>query len=153
MKIESTIQVFEGRTPLNKLSIEIHVKFPVRELCFAPRVTIFWMFWMHLPREWNLNFSKNDHFWYNSSRDFKIRAFEQRHHYFEPTCTSPSHFRPGPEVEGLVSTQNRILTFCDNLSHDQAILFHIYYKILSSLETSHKSTAKCHTHDFVFYRN
>ena len=29
--------------------------------------------------------------------DFKMRARQQRHHYFEPTCMPLNHFQPDPE--------------------------------------------------------
>ena len=60
---------------------------------------------MHTSIELNFIFLKNC-IWLNIfSLDFKIRARQQRHLYFEPKCMPLDHFQPDPEVVCLRSTQ------------------------------------------------
>ena len=104
-------------------------------------VTIFWQFSMHTGIE--PNFIWKNCIWLNTfSLDFKIRASQQRHHYFEPTCMPLNHFQLDLKVVHLHSTHIWILIFWDNLSNDQAIP--------GSWETNLPRLSKCRTHVFCF---
>ena len=66
---------------------------------------------MHNSIEPNFIFIKTCIWLYIFSLDFKIRARQQRHHYFEPKCIGPLHGHKGHSVHSsmticLEDTQN-----------------------------------------------
>ena len=81
-----------GRTTPNKPSLGKHANSGFRDRHFLPLVTIFWQFSMHIGIQPNFIFLKNCIWLHIFSLDFKIRASQQRHHYFEPTCMPFNHF-------------------------------------------------------------
>ena len=138
-----TNQFFKSCHGVNKWSIskgahhqicypKENLDFRSRDRHFAPLVTIFWKFSMHTGTDQHLIFQKNWVWLNNFNLDFKIRACQQCHLYFEPEYILLNHFQPNPEFVCLCSICIWILIFCDYLSNDQTILFHFYYKYCKS---------------------
>ena len=88
----SYTMLFEGGTPLNNPSIEIHANSSMFALIFWPHVTIFCIFWLHECLKWILEFNSKSLFWCQSRQIFEVRAIEQRHHEFQLIHMPPHQF-------------------------------------------------------------
>ena len=136
--------VLEGCTQLNKWPIEIHVKMIEMNLPFLYSVTIFWNFWIQKTKNKTWNFYLSFNSCVSFRFDFKIRAHEQRHHYFRPGRSPPSRLRQGYSNLGLFFLLNRKLIFFIRRSNLQATLSHLNHSWLLPLKTHYYGTSKCH---------
>ena len=119
--------VLEGRTPLNNPPIEKHVKNTKSKWGFRPFCRRFSVLrsYQCYPQRWN--FILILIFCYVISRNFSVRAPEQRPLYFLQSRWAPHHFRPIYHSDVICPMHVRFRIYPGYILNIQTLIY-LYYK-------------------------